>query len=116
MDDNPALPIKILHQQRWVHTKRKILTHFFCEDTPTHAEVTKYKEIDEPIPLLVKTHQADFGGRPFDFHKAHKTILLFLQDLLLIEQKVLQGTDFLAGFGKTSQELPCVKILARKIL
>ncbi len=54
--------------------------------------------------------------RPFDFHKARKTFLLFFQDLLLIEQKVLQGIEFLARLDKTSEELPCVKILARKIL
>ena len=54
--------------------------------------------------------------RPFDLRKAHKTFLLFLQDLLLIEQKVLQGIQFLARLGKISQEYPCVQILARKIL
>ena len=46
----------------------------------------------------------------------HTRLLLFLQDLLLIEQKVLQGIQFLARLGKISQELPCMKILARKNL
>ena len=40
----------------------------------------------------------------------------FLSCLVLIEQKILQGIEFLARLGKISQELPCVKILARKIL
>ncbi len=54
--------------------------------------------------------------RPFDLHKAHKMKQKFLWHLVLIEQKVLQGIEFLARLGKISQELPCVKILARKIL
>ncbi len=55
--------------------------------------------------------------RPFDFRKARRLFFyIFLQDLLLIQQKVLQGIEFLARLGKTSEELPRVKILARKNL
>ncbi len=54
--------------------------------------------------------------RLLDLHKVNKICLKFLWHLALIEQKVLQEIGFLARLYKISQELPCVKILVRKIL
>ncbi len=66
-------------------------------------------------PNLIITECSE-SMRPFDLHKARKMKQKFLWCLVLIEQKVLQGIEFLARLDKISQELPCVKILARKIL
>ncbi len=51
--------------------------------------------------------------RPFDLHKAHKMKQKFLWHLVLIEQKVLQGIEFLARFLRS-----CLawKFLQEKIL
>ena len=74
-----------------------------------------WRSLQNPCRQLGKRFRKNRNSslRLFDLHKARKIKQKFLWHLVLIEQKVLQGIEFLARLGKISQELPCVKILAR---